>query len=297
MSARVICHSSDRERWLRERARYVGASDVAALMGESPWQSAYGLWAQHAHGFEREHADDERMWWGLHLEPAIITGYAARSGRHAQADGRMWALDDVRLAATLDGLTGLDDTPPPDRWPLEVKLVHPSAECQWSDGVPQHYWWQLQAQCLVTGAPRATIAALVGGQRLIWEDVQADPSSHRRIVAAVAEHWRRVADDDPPPPDGGEATRQAQLARWRADDGVTVELPAELLDVTDSVARAKRTASDAERTASEGEALIREAMGPATVGVLPDGRVWTWREQRRGEKSIRVLRLGGKAKA
>ena len=47
MSTKTIVRSyQTRPEWLRERRHGIGASDAAALYGESPWQSPMSLWAE-----------------------------------------------------------------------------------------------------------------------------------------------------------------------------------------------------------------------------------------------------------
>ena len=62
---------------------------------------------------------------------------------------------------------------------------------------------------LVTGAPKATIACLLGGQRLVWCDVERDEETIRRIIYHGERFWRAVQERTPPAPDGTESAKRA----------------------------------------------------------------------------------------
>lgn len=291
--------SSDRERWLQLRRSGVGASEIAAVLGESPWLSAIELYAMKIGEHSAIDDDDpaEFLYWGNQLEAAIVAGYQHRTGRPVEHQGTLlrstahpWAM------CTLDAVTTDGREGPP--WPLEIKNVGVTKAHEWEDGPPRHYVLQLQHQMLVTNTPRATAAALIGGQRLVWCDVERDEIEIRRIVHAGRIFWSECVEKGVcPKPDGSESARRAlgALYRDRPDPESFVQLPGSLLDLDAELFELKLTEKVITKRRAEIENMIKAHIGNADHGVLPDGTVWSWKQQTRAafavdESTFRVLR-------
>lgn len=292
----VIGMADEREQWLALRKTGIGASEIAAVLGESPWVSALQLYAEKTGQVETADLADEveSVFWGTKLEPVIIEVYGQRTGRTVQRAGKLlrshaepWAL------ATLDALTDDDSGA---AWPLEVKTASAFVAEEWAEGPPPHYYLQVQQQLLVTGAARATVACLLGGQRLVWCDVDRDDVAIRRLVYAGRRFWGRVQNADAPAPDGSDSAKRTLAQLYPHDDPEKyVVLPADLQEVADELEDLKEQTKAAKRRQTELENLIKAALGTGTRGVLPSGIEYSWKEQTTKEhvvkeSSFRVLR-------
>lgn len=293
----VICPASEVKDWKQARFQGIGASEIAVVLGDAPdaWGSPVSLYAEKVGLYERDLEDNEAVWWGRRLESEIIAAYAERTGRRSEREGVLlrskehpWAL------CTLDGRTW-HPSAPANRWPLEVKNVSSFKAEEWVDGPPSYYYDQLQHQLLVTGEQKATIAALLGGQRMIWCDVPRDETAIRRIVYHGERFWKRVQERDIPAPDGSEATKKALAALYPEGMGATA-LPGTAMDAADELERVKYEIRKLENRKDEIENTVRMALGTSEIGVMPDGRSFSWKLQSRKEcvmpaTSFRVLRL------
>lgn len=65
----------DRETWLAERKKGIACSDIAAILGVSPWQSKMDVWA-HKMGITPELPDNIVFKTGRELEPLVAREYA-----------------------------------------------------------------------------------------------------------------------------------------------------------------------------------------------------------------------------
>jgi putative phage-type endonuclease len=293
----IECTTDDRDVWLERRNQGIGASEIAMVLGEAPkaWGGALALYARKTGAYERDLSDVEAVFWGNKLEAPILEAYQERTGRRTEKEGVLlrskahpWAL------CTLDGRTwnAADDDA---RWPLEVKNVSTFKAEEWLDGPPPHYYLQVQQQMLVTGEPKATIAALLGGQRLVWADVPRDEVTIRRIIYHGERFWQRVQARDVPPPDSTEETRRALSALYPDGSGIVV-LPGTAMDQADRLEALK---AERKRIADEIDLIentVRAEIGAAEIGVLMDGRSFSNKLQHRKEfvskaSSFRVLRL------
>ncbi len=280
----VVCSTSNEQLWLTERRTGIGASEAAAACSESEWDSPYSLWARKS-GRIQEKEETEPMRWGKLLEGIILSEYGRRSKRWAKPHGLLirsteypWAL------ATLDGETG-DGS---DAWPLEIKNSSAFGADDWEDGPPRPYYLQTQQQMLVTGARKATIACLLGGNRLVWTDVLRDDIAVNKIIARGSELWRRIQDGDPPKVDGHDATSAALKAIYPEETKGTVLLPASMVEVVDALERAKALQKSVKEDAELHANTLKAAIGDAERAILPDGRAYTFKLQRRASYTVKA---------
>ncbi len=295
----VLGSSLDRKRWLQLRRSGIGASEIAACLGESPWLHATELYAIKIgqHDGDPSLDEAEHVFWGNQLEAAIIEGYQQRTGRPVRRRAELlrskecpWAL------CTLDGETGEKGGEP--AWPLEIKNIGMHKAHEWEEGPPRHYQLQLQQQLLVTGAQKATAAALIGGQRLVWIDVERDEIEIRRIKHAGRIFWEMCVEAGKCPlPDGSDSASRAiaALYRKRPDPESFVQLPGALLELDEELVGLKEAKAAIKKRVAEIENRIKLEIGAVEYGALPDGTRYSWKQQTRAahavdESTFRVLR-------
>lgn len=281
--------SDDRPAWLRARRTGIGASEIAAILGESRWGDAGSIYARKVAPVED---DEAREWqeWGLRLEPVILEAYSSPryTGRRTRRDGRLlrsreypWALCtlDAWADVDVDG-DGLVD------WieiPLELKTDRWGRE--WDDGPPVEYMLQLQHQMLVTGARRASIAVLVGGSQLAWCDAARDEATIARVIRAGERFWASVEAREMP-----ETRDHAALAAVfrEMDRGRVVELEgAEWIRRDAQRCEAQAVAGTVAVEKAAIDAAIKRAMGRAEVARLDDGTEYRWTTDRSGRRVLR----------
>lgn len=97
--------SASREEWLRSRR--IGASDVAAIVGKSPYRTAWDVWLRLT-GQARPDHPTEAMVRGVKMEPRVLALYAEQTGLPCRRTPPFttWVRDDRPfLSATPDALT------------------------------------------------------------------------------------------------------------------------------------------------------------------------------------------------
>ena len=287
----TVCSSRDRAAWLAARRTGIGASEIAAVLGISPWKSRWALWAD-KRGLVADSdlaAEREAVAWGNLLETAVAEEWARRADTTVTMRGQL-----LRSVAHPWAIATLDATFQPDGI-LEVKTTGGLRADDWLDGPPPHYELQVQQQLLVTGAERAAIACLIGGQKLAWAWVERDERAIRQIVSAGAAFWELVQSAVPPETDGSESTARALAEAFATDDGATVELAPELRDACESIAALKSQRREVEAAIAERENALKAALGPHQRGALPGGWSVSWKTQQWSRPAStgqsRVLRL------
>lgn len=293
----ILADSHDRDLWLEMRRTMITASDVAIVMGLSRYRQPLDLYCEKLEivpPFEGNEATE----WGLTLEPVIIGEYAKRTKRETLPSGiLMRSREFPFIGSTLDATTIRSASEAPI--PLEIKTAGARAADDWEDGCPAHYYAQVQCQMLVTGSPVASIACLLAGQRMVWQDIDRDEDFIARMVEACRDFWRRIEEKDPPAPGSGSGPALAAMYP-REVEGEVVQLGQDAVDWDERLAEVKRGIATLEDERDELTNQIKAAIGTAERGVLPGGiGVWRWAVQEKKSYEVkasttRVLRRGKK---
>ena len=154
MQKRIECNS--REDWLATRSIGIGASEAAAAVGQSPWQTPIELW-QLKSGIiaPKDLSGNDAVEQGNRMEPVLRDFYMA-THREYTLDYHPFDIifqeELPWLFATLDG----ELTDENGRCGiLEIKTATPNGKAgwgKWSEGkLPQNYYIQTLHQMLATG--------------------------------------------------------------------------------------------------------------------------------------------------
>ena len=267
--------------WQEAHKTGIGASQIAAVLGEHRFGSRLRIWAEKVGRLEpRDFSDNEAVQMGIELEPFVAKKYEKRTGRAISGAGYLlrstehpWAL------CTPDyWLCGEDGD-----WniPLQIKTTSAWRLNDWEEGPPKEVWWQVQHEMLVTGAPWASIGVLVGGQRFMWTDVSRDEQAMERIVREGYAFWQDVQQQTYPLLDGNSADALTELFPTSAE-GEQVALPQEAVewDIQLQNLKAQRRLLDDDIQAYEDR--FKLAIGEAESGILHDGSgAYTHKSQQR----------------
>lgn len=181
--------------WLDERRKGVGGSDIAAIMGLSPWKTAYQVYREKRKEVESWQGN-EATEWGKRMEPAIRQWYSDTTGRPVRLPEKI--ITHSRYPFMLASLDGFTD----DKRVVEIKTARSGKG--WGEPgsaeVPDYYLLQVQHYMVVTGFEVADIPVSIGGGSPCLYEVPGDRELQELIIEAAAAFWRRVVDGNPPDP-------------------------------------------------------------------------------------------------
>ncbi|KND45301.1 YqaJ viral recombinase family protein [Streptomyces stelliscabiei] len=260
------------DQWHAARANGIGGSEIAAVMGLSPYESRFSLWHRKK-GLIGPVEESDVMYWGKIHEPAICAEFAKRhpdgevrpSPTYAAA-GRPWQVvnpdrlildGEWKTTAIVEAKTSRDAEGWGEEGTAEIP-VHYRAQCQW------------YMDALVV--PRCHVAVLIAGSEYREYVVDYDPADALKMREAATEFMRTLADDERPSIDGHSATYQAIREIPEGMDPVDVEIPTLLRDRFYAAQDAAWTAED-ELTACKGELL--DAVGTGQRAVCEGQRIAT----------------------
>lgn len=185
----------NKDHWLSLRTKVITSTEVSALFGMSPYQTAFELWHRKRSGDSVVIEENERMKWGTYLQPSIAAGIAKDRGWEIREKSEFVYSDD-RIGSSFDyEITS-------EQALLEIKNVDSMVYYKtWKpEEAPPHIELQVQHQLLCAGLKTAYIGALVGGNELILLKRAASKNLQEMITSKVAAFWKSVEENNPPSP-------------------------------------------------------------------------------------------------
>lgn len=295
-------NAPDRATWLQARRSGIGGSDIAALLGQSPYRTPLALWAEKTGRAEDapDAATQERMHWGTVLEDIVARHYADTNGRRVQRINTMLrhpqcdiALANIDRAVVLDGSRARWDADAgrvlgADRI-LEVKTAHALAQgrAEWgepgTDEVPQAYYLQCLWYLGITGIEQADLAVLFGGQRYTEYRIALDAALFADLLEEARGWWdRHVLADVPPQPQSEDEARML----WHAHKPGSIKIVG--ADVAEACAELVRTKAQIAALESDEQALrdrITCAIGESEAITHMGRQLATWKANKPSEKT------------
>jgi putative phage-type endonuclease len=257
-----------------DRKNHIGASESAAILGLSPYATAYDIWATKTGRVE--------PWQG---NEATAIGQMVENGLLDWAEsilGRM-TLQAYRvhpggiLSATHDGL--LMDRP--EGCEAKTACILGGKPDQWgdegTDEIPDQYLVQCQHQMAVSDLQMVHVPALIGGIGRRMYRVERNEDVVRMLVDRLSAWWERHIVHDTPPDNCGPSPDIAK--RIRRTPGKTIRIDAGLVAAW---REAEAAAKAAEKAAKEAKSLIMATMLDAEAGECDLGRLTVMKSQRKG---------------
>lgn len=291
MSARLVLPPGadvhDRDAWLAERRKGITASEIAAILGISPFQSPFNLYWQ-KRGDIPEDFDNERLSLGRHLEPWIAERFAVAHPQFAmQAPAGLWgSVERPWQLATPDGLlfdgtcscgasgdvvcSCLVDVEPEAVWEGKTSATYEDWGEDGSDEIPAYIRAQALWQLDVMGVKTAYVSCLfLATQAIRTYVIEYDPVDVELMRKRALEFLAHLEAGDPPPIDSHDATTAALKALYpKVEDEVEATVP---MNVAEAYRWTRASLAAAKVDATEAENLLRAEMGAAKVALDPDG--------------------------
>jgi putative phage-type endonuclease len=268
---------------LLTRRNTLGASEIAAVVGLSPWATKHDVWMSKLGLMEQRETLATRV--GELIEPVIRQLYVEDSGAETAYFGTIVHPQHTWASATPDfAVSG-------HRRLGEIKCVGWRLARHWSteaDGVPDYYRVQAEWQMEVCDADECDIAALIGGTEFKVYRLKRDRELGALLLEKGSAFWRDfVLTATPPPADGSESARQMLKRLYPRSKG-------ELLQATERHQRLVVELMAERDLVAKGEARIRllenqvrEAIGE-NDGLVSDEWIVTNRSDKNGKRSLRL---------
>jgi predicted phage-related endonuclease len=281
--------NTDRKKWLAARRRGITGTDVAAILGLSPWKKPIDVYR--AKVGEADEIDvTVPMMIGTALEPIILKLYSDITGlvsrdllrgaaiagafpkNRAQVFGRGSSAQVLIRHKEIPYLLATPDAFIPARERgLEAKTAGYFSAWEWgtqgTDEIPPYYLTQAAVYLAVTDMPIWDVGALVGDARfsgdLTLYQVERTRALESEILAAAERFWTQHVQKKIPPPIDGSSSWQAYLAKkYGRSTGRALRATPQIADL----AAQYRDAQLRRQEAEEAELLIRNQLAETLKG-------------------------------
>ncbi|MFA4975642.1 MAG: YqaJ viral recombinase family protein [Candidatus Paceibacterota bacterium] len=256
----------------------VTATEIAAIVGLSPYQSRFSLWHKKAGLPTAPFVSSAPVEWGNRLEDAVATKFgdthpdlvpcptgtwqhAERTWQRATPDRLLHpAPDDILTPTAPVSILEIKTSPYGDDW-------GPAG----SDEIPVHYRCQIlwQQDTLGLTSP-AHLAVLIGGWDYREYVVEYDKGDAKTLRQAAEEFLASVQAGQRPPIDGAEATYQTIRVQPDGLDDIDVQVPTADADRYETAQRQAKAAAE-ELTAAKG--VLLDHIGTGKRAVVGDRRI------------------------
>jgi putative phage-type endonuclease len=257
-----------------DRSTVLGASEVAGVLGLSPWDTPYTVWLRKVE-LGGEKPDSEAMEFGRRAEQMLGRWFTDRTLLYLFGE-QTW-MQHPQLpwfGATVDGMAGDDGS-------LGTVEYKTTSEPEW-DIVPDHYQCQAQAQMACTGAERTWFGVLhiaYGRPKFRVYELARDERNIAYIEAECERWWTEHVETGVPPEVTGHPADTAALGTTPARGG-WVEADGADLALVNMYRLVKDQARQHDDLVQRVGNRLRARLGEAT-GLVHDGRVvLSWRPQK-----------------
>lgn len=273
----------------QDRTTFIGGSDAAAILGISPWKSAFQLYQEKIGAYVEDVTPQKQRIFarGKRWEPVVVemlvdelqdrghdVQIIARNARYQDREFPFMECE-LDLELLIDG----------EECNTEMKTVHPFAAKAWgepgTDELPIYYAAQCMHGLMIKPRQKCIVAALIGADDLRIHQIERDEETIAGIRAKELAFWQRVQDRNPPDPE------TAVDVKWlyAKDAGEVAEADDELLRLIGELHFQKTTAKHAEAAIDRISTQIKLAMGNAAL-LLRDGRpIATWKSNKPSKKT------------
>jgi putative phage-type endonuclease len=256
-----------------EQLQGIGGSDIAALLGLSPYKSPLELWAQKVGHPMRKPSEGVHLRFGQFVEPFVALEYERLTGLHTvehipplfhHEHEFMYGHVDRLVVSSTDKPAVVDGSVVAETL-LECKTTSVFNKDEWgeegSDQVPNAYLLQCAWYMAITGCARADVAVLIGNQDFRLYRINRDEKLEALMIDQAKRFWfEHVLARVPPQP---KTVDDVKLLFPQEEHDKSLEATPEVVDALQQLKELQNKSKALEEEAEAVKEKILNAMGPA----------------------------------
>lgn len=259
-----------------DRTKYLGGSDVAAILGISPWRTPLDVFFDKVRP-RVEETDPARikvLTRGKRMEPYVIDLLQEETGLNVVRRGQRYLDKELPfIAAEIDAEADSGEN-------IEIKTSSPFKSKEWgeqqTDEIPVYYTAQAMHGMMVREAPVCVFGVLIGADDFRVYRVERDDETIAAIREKEIAFWDRVQRNDAPEP----STVADVLTLYGVKDaGTAIEASDE---IEADYLRLKNLKEDLKQLGAQAEAAeerIKVFMADHAILTIKGTPVITWKAQ------------------
>lgn len=252
----------------KDRNKFIGGSDVAAILGLNRYKSSYEVWEEKKHGiktFEGNAATE----WGKKLEPVIISHFEQLHAVSVFDNNKRYISDSFNfLGCHPDGIYKESN----ENILIEVKTVSSDAYKFWGNSIPMEYYCQVQHNLFVLGLNRAKFIYFVLDSRYYNEiEVLYDKDYVNEQNEYLVKWWNQyIAGEDVPIKMVSDYEKENPDVKIVEADEEAIEKHLELIEIKSKI-------KELEEKKDAIEIFLKLKIGDATDLMNGINTIATWR--------------------
>lgn len=171
-----------------DRTKFIGASEIGAIMGMSPFTTPLQVWAEKTGKVPHDELSNfEAKEWGTRLEEVVAEKFSQKNGLKLMAYKTRFVHPEYDyISCELDRIiVGTDEL-------VEVKTCNAWAAKQWAgDEIPNHYVLQVNLQLGLSKRKKGHLAVLIGGSKYIEKAIEFNQKLYDQEIEAAKDFWER----------------------------------------------------------------------------------------------------------
>jgi putative phage-type endonuclease len=209
----------ERNEWLEARRKGLGGSDIAAILGVSPWSTPMDVWLDKK-GMLEDHDTGARL-RGRIFEPAIANYFAEQNDLEVSPAGMVEGPRPYMFGSPDFWVNKPGE---PDFWGLEIKTSRKTDG--WgpenTDQIPVYYATQVHWYMIVTGKSKWDVMVyFVLRDEFRQYRLHEDKELHQSMMDKASEWWQKhIVEGERPRLDGGDGSKQLLNMTFPEDDGL-----------------------------------------------------------------------------
>jgi len=274
-----------------ERAKIIGGSDIAAIMGLNRWETPLSLWAKKT-GKVEPFESNEAMELGTELEDFVAQKFSKRQDLKVRRDSRQFKHPkyDYMVAHI-------------DRWIVATDALLECKTCgawkakEWEgEEIPIEYVLQVNWYLGIVGKTTGWLAVLIGGQRFMVKSIEFDQDLFDKQVAAAKAFMETfIRKDVAPMAIPGDTDTLLALFPGSSGQILDVTDPEMVDDLNTAVAHKMELKREADEIAAEIDGIdvtLKEKIGE-NDGFKTDKYKITWKPQTSRRIDVQAVKDAG----
>ena len=273
--------------WHERRRQGIGGSDVAAILGVSPWKTALDVYLDKI-GEAPPIEETEAMYWGNVLEDVVAQEFARRMDVRVERRNTMF-----RHRKYPELLGNIDRYIVGTGAILECKTTSGFNRDQWgeqgTDEIPMHYLCQVQHYMNVLDKKAAWVAVLIDGRDFRVYCIDRNNELCDIMTDKCVTFWRDYVLTGTPPPASNRHDVELLYAAGGYEGTATAEPDTEQAAM--ELARLKAAEKQTKKQMEELETKLKQNIGDASALVSMSGETLaTWKSTTSKRLDTKALR-------
>lgn len=176
---------------VKERVKYIGGTDAAAIFGLSRWRSPLDVWAEKTGTVEPDDISGKvAVRLGTKLEAAVADMFCEDTGKKVHKLNEtvyhpQYPFIAANIDRKVDGESAL----------LECKTTNAFKGKEWDgEEIPAEYICQVTHYLACTGYKKAYLACLIGNQDLKIREIHRDEQMIRQLIDKEVYFWKNFVE-------------------------------------------------------------------------------------------------------